>query len=116
MFIATFAQVNSNKFTADKNGEMPFIGKLIAGKSSATLINGSVFKHSNYEPNKLYACQNVTADVTLADGSVKTVTNCEIICTVSVTELPALVKELGAAHFIAAVAVEENADAIGIEA
>ncbi len=92
MFIATFQQVNSDKFTADKNGEMPFIGKLVAGPAKATLINGTVFKTQNYIPNRLYACQNVT--VTLEDG--RTVQNVDIIAEVSVVDLPALMVTCGA--------------------
>lgn len=92
MFVATFQQVNSNKFTADKNGEMPFIGKLVAGPAKATLINGTVFKTQNYIPNRLYLCQNITT--TLEDG--RTVQNVDIIAEISATELPALSSQLGA--------------------
>ena len=91
MFVATFQQVSSDKFKADKNGEMPFIGKLVAGPAKATLVNGTVFKTQNYLPNRLYVCQNVST--TLEDG--RTVQNVDIIAEVSAVELPALSAQLG---------------------
>ena len=110
MFVASFQQVNSDKFKADKNGEMPFIGKLICGKAKSSLINGSVFKQSNYIPNKLYACQ--TVDVTLEDGRV--VNNVEIMDTVSVLELPTLIDKLGAPKLLAVTA--DVAEGVAAEA
>ena len=35
MFVAKFQQVTSSKFNADKNGNMPFIGKILAGTARA---------------------------------------------------------------------------------
>lgn len=58
MFIAKFQQVNSEKFIADKNGNMPFIGEVLAGKATATLMNGTMFQREGLEPNKLYLCDN----------------------------------------------------------
>ena len=107
MFIATFQQVSSDKFKADKNGEMPFIGKLVAGKAKATLVNGSVFKTQNYIPQRLYVCQNITT--TLEDG--RTVQNVDVIAEVSVAELPTLVAQLGAPMLNLVTAdVEETAE------
>lgn len=111
MFVATFQQVSSDKFKADKNGEMPFIGKLVAGKAKATLVNGSVFKTQNYIPNRLYACQNVTT--ILEDG--RTVQNVDIIAEVSVTELPALTAQLGA-PMLNLVTIDEPAGDGGVAA
>ena len=97
MFVATFQQVSSDKFKADKNGEMPFIGKLVAGKAKATLVNGSVFKTQNYLPNRLYACQNTTVELTNpTTGVVTKVQNVDIIAEVSVVDLPALMVTCGA--------------------
>ena len=111
MFVASFQQVDSPKFTGDRHGEMPFIGKLICGKTKSSLINGTVFKKQNYIPNKLYACQ--TVEVTLEDGRV--VNNVEIIDTVSVIDLPALISALGAPKLLATVVAEE-APEVGAEA
>jgi len=58
MFIAKFQQVNSEKFNPDKNGNMPFIGNVLAGKAKATLMNGTMFQREGLEPNKLYLCEN----------------------------------------------------------
>jgi hypothetical protein len=113
MFIATFQQVSSDKFKADKNGEMPFIGKLVAGKAKATLVNGSVFKTQNYIPQRLYICQNVTT--TLEGG--KVVQNVDIIAEVSATELPALVTQLGTPMLnLPTVEETEEAPEVGAEA
>ena len=59
MFVAQFTQVNSDKFSTDKNGEAPFIGNVLAGKAKGTLINGTVFKRTKLKENTLYACDNV---------------------------------------------------------
>lgn len=58
MFVAKFTQVNSDVFTADKNGNMPFIGEVLAGASKGSIINGTMFKRNNLQENKLYACEN----------------------------------------------------------
>lgn len=107
MFLATFEQVTSEKFIADKNGEMPFIGKVVAGKSKATLFNGTVFKQQQYKPKRAYLCQN--EQVTLADG--RKVWNVDIIAEVSAIEIPALRGELGA-PMLNLPEVEENNDVL----
>lgn len=60
MFVAKFNQVspNSEAFNTDKNGEMPFIGTVIAGKARGTIINGTIFKREGYKPQSTYLCQN----------------------------------------------------------
>jgi len=58
MFLAKFQQVTSDKFTADKNNNMPFIGEVIAGKATGTIYNGTMFQREGLEPNKLYLCDN----------------------------------------------------------
>ena len=113
MFIATFQQVSSDKFKADKNGagEMPFIGKLVAGKAKATIISGTFFKHNKYIPQRLYVCQNITT--TLEDGRV--VQNVDIISEISVVDLAPMVAQLGA-PMLNLVTVAEEATEVGAEA
>jgi len=82
MFIATFQQVNSEKFSTDKNGEMPFIGNIQAGTAKASLINGTIFKRNGYKANSLYLCKN---DVQEYEG--KKVPTTEIIAEVSALDL-----------------------------
>jgi len=43
MFVAKFQQVNSAKFNTDKNGNFPYIGEIIAGKATGSIINGTMF-------------------------------------------------------------------------
>lgn len=60
MFIAKFNQTTSEPFVADKNGQMPFIGEVLAGTATGTIINGTMFHRGELKPNKLYACENFT--------------------------------------------------------
>ena len=62
MFVAKFTQVNSDAFTADKNGNMPYTGEILAGSSKGSIINGTMFKRNGLEENKLYACENFIDD------------------------------------------------------
>lgn len=64
MFAAQFTQVSplSDKFEADKNGEMPFIGRIIAGKAKGSLINGTIFKREKFKPNTVYLCKNTVTE------------------------------------------------------
>ena len=50
MFIAKFQQVNSIKFDADKNNNMPFIGEVLAGTATGTIINGTMFQREGLKP------------------------------------------------------------------
>lgn len=64
MFAAKFTQVSplSDKFETDKNGEMPFIGTVIAGKARGTLINGTIFKREKFKAGVVYLCNNTVAE------------------------------------------------------
>ena len=113
MFIAKFNQVNnaSGKFEADKNGNLPFIGEVLAGKAKSTLINGTVFPERGFKTNKLYACQNVQREV---DGEIYD--NCEIIAEVSVMDFIELKKELGQAVNLRSTEEVEKEDSVEVEA
>lgn len=90
-FAASFSPVSatSEAFSPDKNGNMPFIGTLIAGPASATLINGTIFKRENYKVGQLYLCTNVeSADNPGYD-------NVQIVAELSALELIKAKSELG---------------------
>ena len=90
MFLAKFQQVTSDKFTADKNSNMPFIGEVLAGKATGTIYNGTMFVREGLEPNKLYLCDNhIDADF---PDNVQT----RIISIVSLLEVKELRDQLGA--------------------
>lgn len=93
MFVAKFNQVqaDSAKFTADKNTAMPFIGEVLAGKATGTLINGTLFVRNGYQANKLYACENV---VEIYEGNPQV--RVQIISEISVLDYVALKPTLGA--------------------
>lgn len=58
MFIAKFTQTSNAPFTADKNGNFPFIGEVLAGTHSGSIVNGTMFNRAGLEANTLYACEN----------------------------------------------------------
>ena len=91
MFLAKFQQVTSDKFTADKNSNMPYIGEVIAGKATGTIYNGTMFVREGLETNKLYLCDN-HIDEEYPDN-VQT----RIISAVSLLEIKALRDQLGSA-------------------
>jgi hypothetical protein len=59
MFLAQFQQVTSDKFEADKNTNKPFIGDVISGQATGSLINGTMFVRNGLKPYPaMYACEN----------------------------------------------------------
>tara|TARA_R110000822_G_scaffold51650_3_gene134231 strand:+ start:1054 stop:1359 length:306 start_codon:yes stop_codon:yes gene_type:complete len=92
MFLAKFQQVNSDKFESDKNGNMPFIGEVIAGKATGTIYNGTMFAREGLEPNKVYMCDNHIDEA--YPKNVQT----RIISVVSLLELAELSTQLGKAN------------------
>ncbi len=103
LFVAKFAQTNNEPFIADKNGNMPYIGQVLAGVANGSIINGTIFEREGLEPNKLYLCQN-TVDEEYPDN-VQT----EVISTVSVTEFMDLRKSMGAGRIVLLEEAEEEA-------
>jgi len=91
MFLAKFQQVTSDKFKADKNTNMPFIGEVIAGTATGTIYNGTMFQRENLQINRVYLCDNhVDPDF---PENVQT----RIISEVSLLELQPLRTQLGEA-------------------
>lgn len=102
MFIAKFAQVSadSQKFIADKNENLPYIGEVFAGKATGTLVNGTMFERNGYSTDTLYACENIVEPYeNPVTGVVTKQSRVQIVCKVSVIEYQILKKELGAPKF-----------------
>lgn len=91
MFIAKFNQTTGSPFTSDKNGHFPFIGTVLAGKSTGTLINGTMFLRDGLMPNKAYLCDNIIEEY---EG--KPQVRVQIIGEVPMLEFVALRTQLGA--------------------
>jgi len=89
MFLAKFQQVTSDKFEADKNGNNPFIGEVLAGTATGSLINGTIFTRDGLESNTLYACDN------FVDSEYPDNIQTRILGKVSFSEYNSLSKELG---------------------
>jgi hypothetical protein len=90
MFIAKFQQTTGSPFKQDKNGNYPFIGTVLAGVATGTIINGTMFMRDGLIPNALYLCEN-SVDEQYPD-SVKV----EIISIVPLLDFAALRTQLGA--------------------
>lgn len=90
MFVAKFSQTTGAPFTADKNGNFPFIGEVKAGSAKGTLINGTMFKRNGLSTDKLYACDN-TVDPEYPDNQ-----QVDVVSVVSITEYLELRTLLGA--------------------
>tara|TARA_R110002051_G_scaffold321692_2_gene410070 strand:+ start:344 stop:667 length:324 start_codon:yes stop_codon:yes gene_type:complete len=90
MFIAKFQEVTSIKFKSDKNANMPFIGEVLSGKASGTIINGTMFKREGLLANKAYLCQNAEEEY---NGETQVMT--KVISEVSLLELQPLMAQLG---------------------
>ena len=90
MFLAKFQQVNSDKFSADKNNNMPFIGEILAGKATGSIYNGTMFQRENLQTNKVYLCDNHV------DSEYPDNVQTRIISEVSLLELQPLMTQLGA--------------------
>jgi len=105
MFVATFNQMNSDKIEADTNGNKPYIGDVVAGKSRGTFINGTIFQNEGLESKALYLCDNVDE---MYEG--KPQVRVQVIAKVSVLEFMQLKKELGAPKLEIAEKVEATVE------
>jgi len=111
-FVAIFNTVNNKngKFTEDKNGNVPFIGTIVAGTAHTSLINGTVFKERNLIEGKAYWCTEEKVVLTdTKDGIDKEVWNINVVGTVTPVEAMEMAKVLGAGKLIVTKA-EESVD------
>lgn len=97
MFVAKFTPTSDAPFTADKNGNFPYIGTVVAGKAKGSIINGTLFKRGGLETNKLYLCDN-SVNPEYPDN-VQT----DVIASVTISEFMQLRTELGAPSTVATV-------------
>lgn len=113
MFVAKFNQVSadSDKFTADKNGNMPFIGTILAGKAKGSLINGTIFERDGLKTQKMYLCQNEIEEYTNPDtGEVTNQIRVVVLSEISPIEFIQVKKELGVGKLVVS-SVEEAEEA-----
>lgn len=98
MFVAKFSQVSSSDaFTEDKNGNLPYIGEVLAGKAKGTLINGTMFKREGLLINKLYACENVMEEYENPTTGEKTMqVRVQVLDNISALDYPDYRTKLGA--------------------
>ena len=106
MFVAKFSQTTGAPFTADKNGNFPFIGDVKAGTAKGTLINGTMFLRNGLETDKLYACENTI------DPEYPTNQQVDIISTVGIVEFMSLRTVLGAPKVALGVTDEAEAEVV----
>lgn len=114
MFIAKFQVANNAPFTADKNGNWPLIGTVLAGIAFSTLINGTMAQRDNISTEGMYLCKNTQVEiVNKATGEVSKVWNTEVISKVSTLELLQSEALLGPAKLVSSkVAVETPAETV----
>jgi hypothetical protein len=90
MFLAQFQQVTSDKFDGDKNENKPYIGDVISGVATGSLINGTMFVRNGLLPYPvMYACEN------FVDPEYPDNIQTRVLTPVSPLEYIALQKELG---------------------
>tara|TARA_R110000796_G_scaffold194819_1_gene311175 strand:+ start:422 stop:778 length:357 start_codon:yes stop_codon:yes gene_type:complete len=95
-FLATFSQTNNTEiFSADINGNVPFIGKVLAGTSTGSIINGTMFQAENLVANTAYLCYNEQLEY-----KGKMITHCRVITQVNSGEIPALMSQLGVGRVV----------------
>ena len=102
MFVAKFSATSGAPFVADKNGNFPMIGEVLAGTATGSIINGTMFQRDGLVPNKLYACEN-TIDEEYPDN-VQT----KVISEVGILEYMSLRTTLGAGKVVIAEDDEEQ--------
>lgn len=95
-FVANFATVSAGaeQFNADKRGNLPVIGNVVAGKAIGSLINGTIFQSDNRKEGQLYLCENYI------DDEYPDYPQTRIITEVTAVELITFRKELGEGKLI----------------
>lgn len=85
MFVAKFSQTTSSKFKANTKKVMPYIGKVMKGVCTSSIIDGTMFQMEGLVAGQLYACENYT-DVYKG----KTQHRISVVCPVGIIEYNAL--------------------------
>ena len=113
MYVAKFNSTSGAPFNADKNGNYPYVGTVLAGVATNAIINGTMFGREKLVENKMYLCDNIDAE--LEDGT--KVVNTLVISEIGVTDFVAFRREFGAGKLNrVAVEAEANAEAVANEA
>lgn len=110
-FIVRFNPVapESTKFIADKNGNMPLIGEVFAGKYYSSIVNGTRAQREGIVAGKLYLCTNTAVEVAdPATGELREMFNTTVVSEVSAIELIKLKADLGATVRIESKPATEN--------
>lgn len=109
VFVARFEQVsNSESFTADKNGNLPFIGTILAGKAKGSLINGTMFDRQGLIAGQMYLCEN------FVDAEYPDQQQVRVLTALTALEFMATRKELGEGKLIRT--SQSTVDAVAPEA
>ena len=103
MFVAKFNQVTSSKFKPNSKGQMPYIGTVMKGVCTSSIIDGTMFQLEGLKAGQLYACENYTE---MYKGKLQQ--RISVVCPVSIIEYNAL--DLGPA--VLAYKSSENADVV----
>ena len=101
MFVAKFNQTSGHPFKADKNGNLPFIGEVLAGTAVGTIVNGTMFFRNELQENTLYLCDNYV-DPEYPDNS-----QVKVISEISVMDFIAFKKEFGAGRRVSNVSKKD---------
>jgi hypothetical protein len=103
MFIAKFNQASSNakNINPNRHGQMPYMGTVLAGIATTSIVDAVIFENGNNEPGKLYLCENGEREF---EG--KVYPTLEIVSAVSAMEYMSIRKELGAGRRVSTTPVE----------
>lgn len=107
MFIAKFNQASSNAKNIEPNrhGQMPYMGTVLAGTATTSIIDAVLFESASNVPGALYLCENGERAY---EG--KIYPTVQLVSTVSAIEYVSLRKELGAGRLIATKPVDQKAE------
>jgi hypothetical protein len=101
MFIAKFNQASSNakNITPNRHGQMPYMGTVLAGIATTSIVDAVIFENGNNQAGSLYLCENGEREY---EG--KIYPTLEIVSPVTAIEYLTFRKELGAGRRVSAVA------------
>lgn len=95
MFLAKFSQTTSDKFKPNKHGQRPYVGTVLAGVATASIIDAAIFENGSNVEGQLYLCENSVREY---DG--KEYPTVDIVTPVTAMEYIQLRKEIGAGKLV----------------
>ena len=107
MFIAKFNQASSNakNINPNRHGQMPYMGTVLAGIATTSIVDAVIFENGNNQPGALYLCENGEREY---EG--KVYPTLEIVSAVTAIEYMSIRKELGAGKRVTVAAAEVKAE------